>query len=115
MTTARKAICEKFCAYYKPDHFEAPGCAGYEHLANAPEAADHLATLSRLEKMSGAPLFGLDDDDPALLAICAVCTYPPDGCDFRNPDVDRSTCSPCGGLQAVSCLIARGSRLSPDG
>ena len=72
-------------------------------------AADQLGALSRLSKKTDDPLFGLNENDPTLLEICSTCTYPPDGCDFRNPQVDKSMCSPCGGLQAIAGLNARGS------
>jgi hypothetical protein len=66
------------------------------------EAIDHLVPSAQ------APLFGVSPSDPRLLAVCGSCAYRPDGCDFRDPDVPRSECSPCGGLRAVAGLLAAG-------
>jgi hypothetical protein len=106
MQDAREVICQKFCSYYKPTHFEDPGCGGYVVVTESLDVESKLASLCSIKK-NEPPLFGIDENDPVLLEACSVCTYPPDGCDFRNPNVSRDSCSPCGGLQAVAGLMAR--------
>ena len=66
--------------------------------------------LSGLDFDRADPLFGLDPEDPRLQELCANCSYPPDGCDFRNPDGDPD-CAPCGALVAAAGLIVSGWRV----
>jgi hypothetical protein len=69
------------------------------------------ADLERLSKNPADLLSGLSPEDPRLLAVCASCEFRIDGCDFRDPQVPRSECEPCGGLQAVAGLLAMGKDL----
>jgi hypothetical protein len=96
-------VCVTLCRYYKPGQREEPGCGGVVWLGRRPEASVRLRGLS---PASGHPLFGLEPEDPRLRRVCGACAYLPDGCDFRDPDVPRSACAPCGGLRAVAALLA---------
>lgn len=104
----RHLICPHLCRYHKPDRPEEEGCGGLTCLAARPGLK---AALSALSPDPAAPLFGLADDDPRLLRVCATCPYRPDGCDFRDPTVPRDQCLPCGGLRAVAGLLAAGHHL----
>lgn len=53
---------------------------------------------------TGGGLGGIPPDAPFLLEICTGCEYFVDGCDFRDPQIDRASCSPCGGIKAVALL-----------
>lgn len=102
----REFICQNFCAYYKPGKIEEVGCGGVALLEKAP--CSHLDLLSELAVPCDDPLFGLDENDSALTAVCSDCSFRIDGCDFRDDNVPNSACSPCGGLRAVAALISSG-------
>lgn len=104
----RHLICPRLCRYFKPDRPEEDGCGGLAWLAAHPQLESAVAALA---PDPGAPLFGLAEDDPRLLRVCAACPYRPDGCDFRDPGAPRDQCAPCGGLRAVAGLLAAGLRL----
>jgi len=108
-----RRVCARLCRYHKPGHFEEPGCAGFALLASEKRAGKALLALDVSEGAGEEPLFGLDADDLRLLSVCALCDYPPDGCDFRNPAVDPATCAPCGGLRALALLLVSGHGLPP--
>lgn len=101
----RAIICPKFCRYYKAGQAEEPGCGPLARLQANPGLAPVLMALVPDPQ---APLFGLDPEDPRLLAACAHCEYRVDGCDFRDGSVPRDQCAPCGGLIALAGLWARG-------
>jgi len=105
----REFICQNFCAYYKPDKIEESGCGGVSLLEKEP--CSHLDLLSELAGRASPdddPLFGLDENDSALAAVCTECSFRIDGCDFRDDNIPNSDCSPCGGLRAVAALISSG-------
>lgn len=104
----RQAICPRMCRYYKPGKKEDPGCGGVEWLAARPWLS---AAVDGLMPESAPDLFGLDDDDPRLWAVCRSCAFLIDGCDFRDPAVPAAQCQPCGGLRAVAGLLAAGVEL----
>ncbi len=104
----RQIICPRLCRYHKPGQEETPGCGGLEWLLERPE---FYPAVERLEPQEHEPLFGLDPDDPRLMAICRGCDFLVDGCDFRDPAVDPADCAPCGGLRAIAGLLARGRNL----
>lgn len=106
----RRLVCAKLCRYYKPHKREDPGCSGIERLKLHPELAEALAILPT---PADDGLFGLAGDDPRLLAVCQGCEFRIDGCDFRDPAVERSECSPCGGLRAVAGLLSQNPELKP--
>ncbi|MCF8032923.1 MAG: hypothetical protein K9K66_07920 [Desulfarculaceae bacterium] len=101
----RQVTCLGLCRYYKPGKREEPGCGGVEWLDARPALAGRLGELPPAE---GDGLFGLAEDDPRLVAVCGSCEFRVDGCDFRDPQVSRSECSPCGGLRALAGLLALG-------
>ena len=99
----RQSICAGLCRYYKPDKIEAVGCGGLEWFKLRPEWE---TALDQLQPQDGEQLFGLNDDDPRLWAICNQCGFRVDGCDFRDPAVPADQCAPCGGLRGVAGLLA---------
>jgi len=101
----RQVTCVGLCRYYKPGKREDPGCGGVEWLKLRPGLAAHL---DELPEPQGDGLFGLAEDDPRLLAVCQSCEFRIDGCDFRDPEVPRGECSPCGGLRALAGLLSQG-------
>lgn len=101
----RQAICPVLCRYYKPGKREDPGCGGVEWLKQRPHLQESVAGLSPLPHDE---LFNISDQDPRLLAVCEACEFRIDGCDFRDPEVPRSDCSPCGGLRAIAGLLSAG-------
>ncbi|MCB2227367.1 MAG: hypothetical protein KQH53_11875 [Desulfarculaceae bacterium] len=101
----RRITCAALCRYYKPGKREDPGCGGMEWLSARPGLA---ARLGELPPAEGDGLFGLPEDEPRLIAVCQTCEFRVDGCDFRDPEVARSECSPCGGLRALAGLLALG-------
>jgi hypothetical protein len=104
----RELICAPLCRYHKPGKAEEPGCGGLVWLQSRP----HLrAPLAQAALDPADSLYGLNDDDPRLLHVCAGCEYRADGCDFRDPSVPRDKCAPCGGLRAVAGLLAAGHGL----
>jgi hypothetical protein len=107
MPSLRDIVCERFCSYHRPDHFVEPGCAGFVFLDDAARPVDLPDIISRVDP-SGEELFGLASDDPKLLTVCNSCTYPPDGCDFRNPATKAERFAPCGGLRALAALLSAG-------
>ncbi len=101
----RELICPRLCRYHKPDKPEEVGCGGVLWL----EARSHLeGAVAKLPPQPGRGLYGLDADDPRLLAVCRACPYRAEGCDFRDPGVPPEACEPCGGLKAVAGLLATG-------
>ena len=104
----RRKACAGLCRYYKPDKQEDPGCGGVEKLKRRPDLGHALAALPSPEDDG---LFALAEDDPRLLAVCRSCEFRIDGCDFRDPEVQRSECSPCGGLRAVAWLLGQDPEL----
>ena len=104
----REIVCAGMCRYYKPDKKEEVGCGGVEWLKPQPQWLESLAALSPDDDDE---LFGLGENDPRLLAICGICEFRIDGCDFRDPEVLRDQCSPCGGLRALAGLLAAGHQL----
>lgn len=101
----RQIICASMCRYYKPDKTEPIGCGGLEWLKRRPELQTYLTGL---RPDPSDQLSGLGEDDPRLWTICGQCEFRIDGCDFRDPAVPVSQCSPCGGLRAVAGLLAAG-------
>ncbi|MCF8041735.1 MAG: hypothetical protein K9K65_08380 [Desulfarculaceae bacterium] len=99
----RRVVCAGLCRYYKPNKEEDPGCGGVELLKRRPELGQALAALP---SPGDDGLFTLADDDPRLLTVCEACEFRIDGCDFRDPQVERTECSPCGGLRAVAWLLS---------
>jgi len=108
----REFICQNFCAYYKPDKIEEIGCGGVSLLEKTPcsqlDLLSDLASRASSPSSDEDPLFGLDENDSALAAVCSECSFRIDGCDFRDDNVPNSACSPCGGLRAVAALISSG-------
>ncbi|MCB2192016.1 MAG: hypothetical protein KQI62_10655 [Deltaproteobacteria bacterium] len=104
----RRKACAGLCRYYKPHKREDPGCGGVEVLKLRPDLAEILAALPSPDSDG---LFDLAEDDPRLLAVCQACEFRIDGCDFRDPEVERSECSPCGGLRAVAWLYSQDPEL----
>ena len=104
----RDIICPRLCRYHKPGKIEDPGCGGLEWLLTRPALAE---AVRRVAKTPGDLLHGLDPADPRLLTVCGLCDFQVDGCDFRDPQVPRDQCEPCGGLQAVAALLAAGEDL----
>lgn len=100
----RRVVCAGLCRYYKPDKQEDPGCGGVELLKRRPDLA---GTLVALPSPDDDGLFTLGEEDPRLLAVCQSCEFRVDGCDFRDPEVERDQCSPCGGLRAVAWLLGQ--------
>lgn len=96
------------CRYYKPGKKEDPGCGGLEWLQARPRLGSAVAGLAHEPPEL---LYGLDDNDARLLAICQICEFRIDGCDFRDPGVEPDECEPCGGLRAVAGLLAAGQKL----
>lgn len=110
----RKLVCEGLCAYHKPGKVEEPGCGGLVRLEGRAVPLGEL--LDAISKGSGGDaLCGLPKDDPRLLEICTDCEYFVDGCDFRDPQIPASACSPCGGLKAVALVLANDPKLLPGG
>lgn len=101
----RQLICGRMCRYFKPEKFEDPGCGGVEWLKKQPQCAEALAGID--DRPAGL-LHGLNSDDPRLWMVCDSCEFRVDGCDFRDPQVSRDECEPCGGLRAVAGLLAAG-------
>lgn len=106
----RRLVCEGLCAYHKPGRVEEPGCGGLVRLARC-EAAGELLRDAVSKGSGGDALCGLPKDDPRLLEICTDCEYFVDGCDFRDPEVKPSACSPCGGLKAAAIILSNNPKL----
>jgi len=104
----RRVACAGLCRYYKPNKREDPGCGGVETLKRRPDLAGRLEALP---SPNDDALFGLDGDDPRLLAVCEACDFRVDGCDFRDPEMPREDCSPCGGLRTVAGLLSKDPEL----
>lgn len=104
----RRTACAGLCRYYKPDKREDPGCGGVELLKRRPDLADALAALPSPDNDG---LFALAEDDPRLMRVCESCEFLIDGCDFRDPEVAREKCSPCGGLRAIAGLLSESPEL----
>lgn len=84
-----------------------PGCGGLVRLSGCGLGnSDIEAAIEEVEKRGD--LCGMPLDAPLLLDVCTGCEYFVDGCDFRDPDVPRESCSPCGGLKAVALLARKG-------
>jgi len=104
LSDSRSTVCQRLCAYHKPGIFEEPGCGALVRLT---EMAVDSALLEEAlaDNEGGFVLWGIPQDDPRLLSVCAGCDFLAEGCDFRNPAVPRESCSPCGGLRALALLI----------
>lgn len=106
----RPIICPGFCRYYKPDKPDPDGCGGLNWLETQPNLEYAVAQLTPDHT---GHLYGIPQDHPLLLAICADCEFRIDGCDFRDTAVPDEECEPCGGLRVVAALLAQGHDLGP--
>jgi len=106
----RPIICPGFCRYYKADKPDPEGCGGLNWLETQPSLHAAVAQLPPDRK---GHLYGISENHPLLKSICAQCAFLIDGCDFRDPEVPRQECEPCGGLRVVAALLAQGHDLAP--
>jgi hypothetical protein len=107
----RSIICPGFCRYYNPDKPDPEGCGGLNWIAGQPGLENEVAQLQPDLK---GHLYGIPQDHPLLMGICADCAFRIDGCDFRDPEVPDEDCEPCGGLRVVAALLSQGHDLGAN-
>lgn len=107
---ARRLVCERQCAYHKPAKVSEEPCAAFSLLTGRSDLLAPGGAAARLPARGEASPPKVDENEPRLLAVCALCPFPPDGCDFRNPRFLKSSGSsePCGGLRVLASLLDAG-------
>ncbi len=93
------AICEEYCAYFKPGKNEELVCGGYA----AAERLMQAGAVTRSRCGAGRE-FDRMLAEPLVTVLCAACDFQEDGCDFM---LDR-TAPPCGGFVLLAQLLETG-------
>lgn len=101
----RTLICQKFCAFFKPQRDEPEKCLAYELLAAWSSWEPGLA--SAVTKVSGKPIAALNAGRPGPIIerICSRCVFRSHGCDFI---AGVKGAPACGGLRALALLSDEG-------
>jgi hypothetical protein len=107
---ARRLVCERQCAYHKPEKISEEPCAAFILLAGQRGLLSPDGVAARFPPRGKEPPRNVNENDPRLLVVCALCSFPPDGCDFRSPRFLKpaGTCEPCGGLRVLAGLLDAG-------
>lgn len=103
-------MCERQCAYHKPEKTTEEPCAAFSLLAGQRGLLSPDGVAARLPARGEESSPIVDEYEPRLLAVCALCSFPPDGCDFRSPRFLKPSCAfePCGGLRVLAGLLDAG-------
>jgi len=103
MEESKRLICKTHCKFYKENKKEEYTCKGLAVL-------DGLLERKSLAKIIGdltAPLAVTFKDDIVLKeAVCRICDFFIDGCDFRDPECSYDA-PPCGGFLIISYLVEK--------
>ena len=93
-----RAICRKFCSFYRPGRKEDMKCGTFAFLSRNLTHAELLRAASQATTQ-----ISLSHDTDIREIACKSCEFLVDGCDFR----DGAGKTPCGAYAVVEHLLRR--------